>query len=45
MMNLTPSEFKRMLAAVDLKAPMGPRDYLLLVFAYNTGLRVGELGP
>jgi integrase/recombinase XerC len=43
MINLTPSEFKRMLAAIDLKAPMGPRDYLLLVFDYNTGLRVGEL--
>jgi site-specific recombinase XerD len=32
-----------MLAEVELKLAMGPRDYLLLVFAYNTGLRVGEL--
>jgi integrase/recombinase XerC len=28
---------------VDLQAPLGPRDYLLLVLDYNTGLRVSEL--
>jgi site-specific recombinase XerD len=43
MMNLIPSEVRRMLAAIDLNSPMGPRDHLLIVFAYTTGLRVGEL--
>ena len=43
MMNLTQSELRRLLAAIDLKAPLGPRDYCLIVFAYSTGLRVSEL--
>jgi integrase/recombinase XerD len=43
MMNLTYKELRRLLAAVDLRAPLGPRDYFLIVFGYSTGLRVSEL--
>jgi site-specific recombinase XerD len=43
MINVTPGEFRKMLAQVDIHSPLGPRDYLLLVLDFNTGLRVSEL--
>jgi site-specific recombinase XerD len=43
MLNLLDHEVRAMLAAIDVYHPMGPRDYFLLVFLCNTGLRVSEL--
>jgi site-specific recombinase XerC len=43
MVNVSRSEVAQLLAAVDLQAPMAPRDYLLVVLGYHTGLRVSEL--
>ena len=43
MIALTPNELRRMLAQVDVKSAMGPRDYFMLILLYNTGLRVSEL--
>lgn len=40
--NLSNSEVRLLLSAVDLKSPFGKRDYLLIMFLYHTGLRVGE---
>ena len=45
MMNLTYKELRRLLAAVDLRAPLGPRDYFLIVFRLQyrpTGQRTGR---
>ena len=43
MFAISRSEIRRLLNAVDLKKnPFGKRDYLLILFLYNTGLRVGE---
>ena len=42
MLALTKSEVRQVLAAVDLTSPFGRRDYLLVLFLYHTGLRVGE---
>jgi site-specific recombinase XerD len=39
---LTKLEVRQVLAAVDLTSPFGQRDYLLVLFLYHTGLRVGE---
>ena len=39
---LSNSEVRQLLAAVDLDSPFGKRDYLLIMFLYHTGLRVGE---
>lgn len=36
------SEVRQLLSAVDLRSPFGRRDYLLIMFLYHTGLRVGE---
>ena len=40
---LSNSEVRLLLSAVDLRSPFGERDYLLIMFFYQTGLRVGEL--
>ena len=39
---LSNSEVRQLLSAVDLRSPFGQRDYLLIMFLYHTGLRVGE---
>ena len=39
---LSNSSVRLLLSAVDLKSPFGSRDYLLIMFLYQTGLRVGE---
>jgi integrase/recombinase XerC len=39
---LSNSQVRQLLAAVDLRSPFGQRDYLLIMFLYHTGLRVGE---
>jgi len=43
MIALKPEELRTMLSRIDVKAPMGPRNYFMLVLLYNTGLRVSEL--
>jgi integrase len=40
--HLSNSEIRQLLSAVDLGSPFGRRDYLLIMFLYHTGLRVGE---
>ena len=40
--HLSNSEIRQLLSAVDLRSPFGRRDYLLIMFLYHTGLRVGE---
>jgi len=40
--SLTNSQVRQLLSAVDLSSPFGRRDYLLILFFYQTGLRVGE---
>ena len=42
MFALSKPELRRILDAVDLTQPFGRRDYLLMLFLYHTGLRVGE---
>ena len=42
MFSLAPHQIRQLLAAVDLRSPFGRRDYLLILFLYQTGLRVGE---
>jgi len=42
MFSLEKSEFRQLLSAVNLRSPFGPRDYILMMFLYHTGLRVGE---
>ncbi len=39
---LSNSQVRQLLSAVDLQSPFGQRDYLLIMFLYHTGLRVGE---
>lgn len=41
--NLSNSEVRLLLSAVDLRSPFGRRDYLLIMLFYQTGLRVGEV--
>jgi len=43
MIVLTTEEAHRLVAAVDLSHPFGHRDRAMLVLAFHTGLRVGEL--
>ena len=44
MFSLTRSEVRQMLGAINLtKYAFGKRDYLLILFLYHTGLRVGEV--
>lgn len=42
MFALSKTEVRQVLAAIDLTTPFGRRDYLLVLFLYHTGLRVGE---
>ena len=42
MIALSKPEVRQLLAAIDLAAPFGQRDYLAVLFLYHTGLRVGE---
>ena len=42
MFSLSPRQVRQLLDAVDLRSPFGRRDYLLVLFLYQTGLRVGE---
>lgn len=42
MFALTKLEVRQVLDSVDLAHPFGQRDYLLILFLYHTGLRVGE---
>ena len=39
---LTHSQVRQLLDSVDLHSSFGRRDYLLIMFLYQTGLRVGE---
>lgn len=42
MIALSKAEIRLILAAIVLATPFGRRDYLLILFLYHTGLRVGE---
>jgi site-specific recombinase XerD len=42
MFSLSKSEVRSVLDAIDLDSPFGRRDYLLILFLFHTGLRVGE---
>jgi site-specific recombinase XerD len=42
MLSLSKSEVRQILDVIDLESPFGRRDYLLILFLYHTGLRVGE---
>ena len=42
MFSLSPSQVRQLLSAVNLRSSFGRRDYLLILFLYQTGLRVGE---
>jgi site-specific recombinase XerD len=42
MFSLSKSEIRQVLEVIDLESPFGRRDYLLILFLYHTGLRVGE---
>ncbi len=39
---LSNSQVRQLLSSVDLRSAFGRRDYLLIMFLYQTGLRVGE---
>jgi site-specific recombinase XerD len=42
MFALSKSEVRKILSVIDLDSPFGRRDYLLILFFFHTGLRVGE---
>jgi integrase len=42
MFSLSKSEIRQVLEVIDLDSPFGRRDYLLILFLFHTGLRVGE---
>lgn len=42
MFTLSTSEIRQLLGAINLRSAFGRRDYLLIMFLYQTGLRVGE---
>ena len=42
MFSLSPRHARQLLGAVNVRSPFGRRDYLLIMFLYQTGLRVGE---
>ena len=39
---LSNSQVRQLLGAINLRSSFGRRDYLLILFLYHTGLRVGE---
>ena len=43
MFALDRGQVQRLLSGINLKSAWGRRDYLLILFLYNTGLRIGEL--
>lgn len=43
MRTLSKHQVRSLLNSVDLRKPFGERDYLLMLFLYHTGLRVGEV--
>jgi site-specific recombinase XerD len=43
MFALDPNQIKTLLNGINLRSAWGRRDYLLILFKYNTGLRIGEL--
>lgn len=43
MIALRKQEIRQLLAGINLDSTWGRRDYLLILFLYHTGLRVGEL--
>ena len=42
MFSLNPGQIRQLLGAVNVHSAFGKRDYLLILFLYQTGLRVGE---
>ena len=42
MFALARQEIRQLLSGINLRAPFGRRDYLLILFLYHTGLRIGE---
>jgi site-specific recombinase XerD len=42
MFSLSPRQIRQLLGAVNVQSAFGRRDYLLILFIYQTGLRVGE---
>ncbi len=42
MFTLSKPEIRQLLSAINLRSPFGQRDYLLIMFLFQTGLRVGE---
>ncbi len=42
MLSLSKAEVRQILSVIDLRSPFGRRDYLLILFLFHTGLRVGE---
>ena len=42
MFALTRREIRLLLSGINLQSPFGKRDYLLLLFLFHTGLRIGE---
>jgi site-specific recombinase XerD len=43
MFALDPHEIQRLLSGINLRSAWGRRDYLLILFKFHTGLRIGEL--
>ena len=43
MFALERDQIKILLDGINLRSPFGRRDYLLILFLYHTGLRIGEL--
>jgi len=43
MRSLSKSQVLKLLSAVNIQDPFGRRDYLLMLFMFHTGLRVGEV--
>lgn len=42
MFSLSKSEMRQLVGVINLKSPFGVRDYLLVMWMYHTGVRVGE---
>ena len=42
MFALERNQIQRLLGGVNLQSPFGRRDYLLILFLFHTGLRIGE---
>ncbi len=42
MFALEPTQIQKLLSGINLQSPFGRRDYLLILFLFHTGLRIGE---